>query len=73
MKLHWNLWSAYWLVWLVCFFLIPELTAIFMGHPENTLSAQIWHLEGTGATFFRWVVGSTTVWLFFHMTWRLFQ
>jgi hypothetical protein len=70
--MKWNYWSLYWLIWLVVMFLIPELYAIITGHPENTFSAQIWHLEGTGATFFRWVVASTFAWLFIHMTFRLF-
>jgi hypothetical protein len=45
----WNAWSWYWLIWLIVTiplaFLIPELIALASGHPENTLSAQIWRLE----------------------------
>lgn len=47
---QWNGWSWYWLIWfIVAFpvaFLVPELIALASGHPENTLSAQIWRLEG---------------------------
>jgi hypothetical protein len=70
--MKWNLWSLYWLLWLVVGFLIPEMIAIFSGHTENTFSDQIWHLEGNGATFFRWVVAATLAWLFLHMTFRIF-
>lgn len=44
-----NGWSWYWLCWfiasIVVAFLGPELYALFTGHPENTLSAQVWRLE----------------------------
>lgn len=47
---QWNGASWYWLIWfIVAFplaFLVPELIALASGHPENTLSAQIWRLEG---------------------------
>jgi hypothetical protein len=59
-------------LWLVVGFFIPEMIAIISGHTENTFSDQIWHLEGTGSTFFRWVVASTFAWLFLHTTFRLF-
>lgn len=45
----WNGFSHYWLVWLVAAFatfIVPELYALVSGHPENTLSAQVWRLEG---------------------------
>jgi hypothetical protein len=70
--MKWNSWSLYWLLWLLIGFLIPELYAIISGHVENTLSFQVWHLEGNGATFFRWVTAATFLWLFLHMTFRIF-
>jgi hypothetical protein len=45
-----NTWSWYWLWWAILAlgggFLGPELWALFTGHPENTLSAQVWRIEG---------------------------
>jgi hypothetical protein len=44
-----NGWSWYWLCWFIFFvpvsFLIPELFELGTGHPENTLSANVWRLE----------------------------
>lgn len=70
--MKWNLWSLYWSVWLFAAFGIPEGIALGTGHPENTLSDQVWHLEGTGATFWRYVVFVTLLWLLIHMVWRKF-
>jgi hypothetical protein len=70
--MKWNLWSLYWLLWLVIGFFIPEMIAILSGNVQNTLSDQFWHLEGNGATFWRWMVASTFAWLFLHMPFRLF-
>jgi hypothetical protein len=69
----WNYWSLYWLVWLFFGFFLPEMYCLATGNSQNTLSDQVWHLEGTGATFFQWVVGALFLWLFLHMTFRLFR
>lgn len=71
--MNWNWWSLYWLFWIVIGFGVPEGIALASGHPENTLSYQVWHLEGTGATFWRWVICSMLIWLVLHMTFRLFR
>jgi len=53
------------------------------GHPERTLSASIWRLEGwqPGQQFWQWTAGHflfmgsfalLIVWLFFHFGWHLF-
>lgn len=45
----WDAWSHYWLWWTVATFvafIVPELWALASGHPERTLSAQVWRLEG---------------------------
>ena len=68
--MKWNVWSLYWLTWIVLGFGLPEFYAIGTGHPENTLSDQVWHLEGNGATFTRYVNLVLTVFLVGHMTWR---
>lgn len=71
--MHWNWWSLYWLLWLVIGFGLPEGIAIGTGHVENTLSFQAWHLEGSGATFWRWVMGSMLLWLFIHIVFDTFR
>jgi hypothetical protein len=71
--MKWNGWSIYWLAWIAVGFLPVELYALFSGHPENTLSDQVWHAEGIGATFVRYFVGAFTFWLAFHMTFRWFH
>jgi hypothetical protein len=45
----WNFASHYWLVWFIASFgafLVYELYQLAIGHPENTLSAQVWRMEG---------------------------
>jgi hypothetical protein len=68
---NWNGWSAYWLFWLGVGFLVPESIALFTGHPENTLSEQVWHLSEQGArggwTFGHFMVAAFVVWLAFHL------
>lgn len=71
--MKWNAWSLYWLAWLIGGFLIPELVALLTGHPENTFSWQVWHLEGKGATFGRFWVIAFFVWLLVHMGWEKFR
>lgn len=44
---HWNWMTLYWFgVWFALGFGVPEGIALATGHAENTLSDQIWHLEG---------------------------
>lgn len=46
--LKWNWWSFYWIfVWFGLGFGIPEGYALATD-PRNTLSYQVWHLEGFG-------------------------
>jgi len=71
--MRWNGWSVYWAAWLVIGFGIPEAIALFSRHPENTLSDQVWHLEGTGATFMRYFVFVGLLWLLIHMVWGVFK
>ena len=55
----WNWASWYWLTlcgaWFVGFCAV-EFPALLTGHPENTLSAQIWRLEGfiPGQSVWQW-------------------
>jgi hypothetical protein len=71
--MKWNAWSLYWALWIGIGFLPVELIALISGHPENTLSDQVWHAEGNGATAMRYFVASFTLWLFFHMVFRKFK
>lgn len=63
-----------WLLWIVSF-LVVELTALWTGHPEFTLSEWVWKLERLGRawTFARYFVAAFLLWLFFHLVfgwWR---
>lgn len=72
----WNYASVYWAVWFGVAFLGPELYWIVTA-PENTLSAQVWHLEnltpGTPWTFVHFLVTALMLWLFFHFTFGWFR
>jgi hypothetical protein len=68
----WNWWSLYWLCWLLVGFLVPESYALLTGNSANTLSDQVWHLEGQGATFMRFFVAALLVWLTLHMVFHWF-
>ena len=67
-----NGWSWYWLAWLVAGFGVPEGIALAT-NPRNTLSYQVWNLEGTGPTFNRFFIGAGLLWLLLHMVFRLFK
>lgn len=71
MKYNW--WSLYWLIWIGVLFMGPEVYALATGNPQNTLSYQVWHIEGTGATFARYFVAAFLIWLFVHMVFRMFR
>jgi hypothetical protein len=71
--MRWNWWSLYWLLWLGPGFLVPESVALAIGRPQDTLSAQVWHAEGSGPTAVRYAVGAFLVWLLLHMVWKLFR
>jgi hypothetical protein len=81
--LKWNGWSFYWIVvWFGVLFLGPELYAIFT-NPKNTLSYQVWHLEGMGLkglaqnplnwSFGHYVVFAGMVWLIGHFVFDLWR
>lgn len=71
--MKYNGWSLYWLIWLIIGFGGPELYALLSRHDRNTLSYQVWHVEGTGATFARYFVAAFLLWLFIHMTFGIFK
>ncbi len=70
--MKWNLWSLYWLIWIVIGFGIPEAAALATNW-QNTLSAQVWHAEGTGPTIIRYMVAAFIIWLFGHMVFEIWR
>lgn len=82
-----NGWSIYWTCWFGAFitaFLIPELWALFTGHPDNTLSANVWRLEqiAPGQHVWQWtalhvlIAGLLVVvlgWLLFHLAFGIWR
>lgn len=76
--MRWNGASLYWLVWVFGGFFAPELYWVFT-NPKNTLSYQVWHLEGP---LNRWSFGhyaiavlvvGLAVFLVGHFVWGLFR
>ena len=82
--MKWNWMTAYWLVaWFGFGFGIPETIALVTGHAENTLSDQVWHIEGLGpgrnfANPLDWspghyVLAMLTIWLAGHFIWHIWH
>lgn len=83
----WNGWTWYWLVWAVTTFVafgVPEGIALATGHSENTLSAQVWRIEGflPGQGAIHWtavhylfggMILVVLTWLCFHFVLGLFR
>jgi len=63
-------WKIFWLIW-VAAGAVVEITALIKD-VRGTLSYQVWSLEGSGATAMRFFVGAFLLWLFIHLTFRLF-
>lgn len=77
----WNLWSVYWLAWFGVGFLGPEIWAL-VTNPANTLSYQVWHVEGINLahpydlsqwTFAHYLVFALMIWLCFHFVDGMFR
>lgn len=65
-------WAAwFWLGWLVLGFGVLETIALVTGHPEWTLSYQVWQLEGVGGSIVQFILGAFLVWLFGHLVLHL--
>ena len=68
--------TAYALLWTgwILAFLAIELTAIFTGHSQYTLSDFVWRLEEVNRawTFLRYFVAAFCVWLTLHLVFHLF-
>lgn len=83
-----NGWSVWWLIWFLVTltsFAVPEAYALVTRHPENTLSSQIWALEGVvpgrwtpiwmwsaGHYLVGFGLGLILIWLFFHFLFGMF-
>jgi hypothetical protein len=69
----WNWISFYWLViWFAIGFGGMEGWALSTGRPNDTLSAQVWHLEGNFGPPWTWsavhaALAFGFIWLAFHM------
>ena len=68
-----TLYAVLWIGWIAAFLGI-ELSAIFTGHSQFTLSDFVWRLEQVNRTwtFLRYMVAAFCLWLFFHMAFRWF-
>lgn len=82
--MRWNLMTIYWLVvWFALGFGVPETIALATGHPENTLSEQVWHIEGLGNrvpfwepwhwTPAHWAIFIGMVWLSGHFDFHIWR
>lgn len=60
----------YWLVWIAIGFGVPESIALIRHRTQDTLSAQVWDLEGHGWTATRYAVLAFLVWLLIHFVWE---
>lgn len=69
-----TMYGLLWLLWIISF-LVIELSALFTGHPERTLSAWVWKLEDLhhGWTFARYFIAVFCLWLFCHMAFGWFR
>ncbi len=66
-----TVYALLWITWITAFLAI-ELSAIFTGHSQFSLSDFVWRLEGTGRTwtFLRYFIAVFLLWLFGHMVFR---
>lgn len=69
--------TAYALLWIgwVAAFLAIELTALFTGHPQFTLSEFVWRLEQVNGawTILRFFIMAFCIWLTLHMAFGWFR
>jgi hypothetical protein len=69
--------TAYAVLWIgwIALFLAIEMSALWSGHPQWTLSDFVWRLEQINRswTFVRFFVCAGCVWLFFHMAFGWFR
>jgi hypothetical protein len=63
-----------WVIWIAAFFAI-EMSALFTGHSQFSLSELTWRLERVhhGWTFARFLVAAFCLWLAGHLVWGLWK
>ena len=63
-----------WIAWIAAFLAI-ELSALWSGHPQFTLSDYAWRLEqiNRGWTFLRFFLCAFCVWLAGHLVWGIWR
>lgn len=73
-KLMKTAYSIAWITW-ITWFLAWELTALFTGHDQYTLSDYVWRLEEINSqwTFARYLIAVSCLWLFFHLAFGWFR
>jgi hypothetical protein len=64
--MHLNPWQWFWFAWALVGGIV-EVIALCT-NTANTLSEQVWAVEGNGPTIIRYIVGACTFWLFIHFT-----
>lgn len=69
---RWDWASLVWLVWSLAG-LAFEITMLATHQARRTLSAQVWHVEGTGWTFARYLVATLLTWLNIHMVFKVLR
>lgn len=67
-------WHAYWATWAslaLLGFAVPELCAVFSGHPERKLSQSFWIMEDAVGypLIWRLTVGVVVAVVFYHLLW----
>lgn len=69
-----TLYAVLWIGWIAAFLGI-ELTAIFTGHSQYTLSDFVWRLEQVSRawTFLRFFIVAFCIWLTLHMAFGWFR
>jgi hypothetical protein len=74
----WNWWSFYWLlIWFFLGFGVPE-TISLIKNSNNTLSAQVWHLEGNFGPPWTWnavhfLLAAGFIWLAGHFIYHIWH
>ena len=69
-----NVYAVLWIFWIASFLAI-ELSALWRGHSEYTLSEFVWRLEQLGKawTFLRFFICAFCIWLLLHMAFGWFR
>ena len=72
MSQRWDWASLAWLVWALSG-AVFEVVMLALRRPQDSLSAQVWHLEGTGLTAARYAVAAGLLWLSVHLVFKVMR